>query len=233
MSKVGTYNEVTRVAWIEQTLRKLPVGSRLLDAGAGEQQFKKFCSHLNYTSQDFAQYNGAGNGIGLQTGSWNQTTLDIISDITDIPEKDCSFDAIMCTEVFEHIVEPVDAIKEFSRLIKPGGHLLITAPFCSFTHFAPFHFYSGFNSYFYKHHLPLYGFRIVDLQANGNFFEFVAQEVRRISYMSDRYINKKMSIYERFVFKLMLNILEGLARKDQSSSEFACFGYHIYAVKEE
>lgn len=32
--------------------------------------------------------------------------LDIISDIASIPREDESFDAEMCTEVFEHIVNP-------------------------------------------------------------------------------------------------------------------------------
>jgi hypothetical protein len=46
MTTVGTDNERTRVAWIERTLKRIPAGARLLDAGAGEQQFKRFCSHL-------------------------------------------------------------------------------------------------------------------------------------------------------------------------------------------
>ena len=148
---VGTQNEATRVAWIEQTLQKIPAGARLLDAGAGERQFERFCAHLRYVAQDFAQYDGQGDGTGLQTGSWDQSKLDIVSDIARIPEPDASFDAIMCTEVFEHIPHPAQAMAEFARLLRPGGWLLITAPFCSLTHFAPYHFYTGFSKYFYDH----------------------------------------------------------------------------------
>jgi hypothetical protein len=39
------------------------------DAGAGELQFKKFCSHLKYATQDFAKCNGKGDGVGLQPGA--------------------------------------------------------------------------------------------------------------------------------------------------------------------
>src|SRR5262245_62187810 len=98
---VGTHNERTRVAWIERTLKRIPAGARILDAGAGQRQFKRFCGHLQYVAQDFAQYDGRGDGLGLQTGAWDQAGLDIVSDITSIPEPDRSFDAIMCTEVFE------------------------------------------------------------------------------------------------------------------------------------
>ena len=107
----------------------MPVGSRILDAGAGELQYKPFCAHLDYVSQDFAQYDGQGNSVGLQTGTWDQTQLDIVSDITAIPEPDGSFDAIMCVEVLEHVPAPVDALNEFGRLLRLDGILIVTAPF--------------------------------------------------------------------------------------------------------
>jgi ubiquinone/menaquinone biosynthesis C-methylase UbiE len=147
---VGTHNEATRVAWLERTLKQIPSGTRILDAGAGEQQFRKFCTHLEYVAQDFGQYDGTGDSSGLQMGSWDQEKLDIVCDITEIPEPDASFGAIMCIEVFEHLSDPLAALREFSRLIKPGGHLVLTAPFCSLTHFAPFHFATGFNRYFLR-----------------------------------------------------------------------------------
>ena len=146
----GSKNDINRVVWLEQKLKEIPAGSRILDAGAGEKRFLKYCPHLNYVSQDFSQYDGIGNGKGLQMGSWNQKDLDIISDITKIPEPNESFDAILCSEVFEHIPNPQLAIREFSRLLKKGGQLIITAPFCCGTHFAPYIFYTGFSLYFYK-----------------------------------------------------------------------------------
>ena len=77
MFEVGTTNESTRTKWIEDTLKKIPEGLTILDAGAGECPFKKSCSHLKYIAQDFAQYHGDGE-IGLQTGTWNNTKLDIV-----------------------------------------------------------------------------------------------------------------------------------------------------------
>jgi ubiquinone/menaquinone biosynthesis C-methylase UbiE len=86
---------------------------------------------------------------------WDNTKLDIVSDITSIPLPDNSVDAILYTEVFEHIPDAISALKEFNRLLKPGGTMLITAPFCSLTHFAPYHF-CGYSRYWYKHHLELW-----------------------------------------------------------------------------
>ena len=230
MFKVGTTNESNRVAWIEKTLKKIPAGSTLLDAGAGESQFKKFCGHLKYIAQDFGQYQGSGE-VGLQTGTWDNSKLDIISDIIDIPLPDKSVDAIMCTEVLEHIPNPVAALHEFARLLKPGGYLLITAPFASLTHFAPYHFASGLSRFFYEHHLAELGFEIRDLQLNGNFFEYVAQENRRIKYVADTYAKQKLSLLARIAIHLNLFVLEGLSKNDKGSSELLCFGVHVFAQK--
>ncbi len=128
-NNVGSQNERVRLSWLKHTLTSIPAGSRILDAGAGELAQKKYCEHLNYVSQDFAQYDGKGDGVGLHTKTWDNSRIDIISDITNIPEPDGSFDAIMCIEVFEHIPNPILAIKEFSRLLKDDGFLVIIAPF--------------------------------------------------------------------------------------------------------
>lgn len=230
MFKVGTNNETIRVKWIEETLKKIPEGFSILDAGAGECQFKKYCSHLKYISQDFAKYDGRGD-VGLQMGSWDNSKLDIISDITSIPLPDNSVDAIMCTEVFEHIPDPLAAIKEFSRLVKPGGYLLITAPFASLTHFAPYHFATGFSRYFYEKHLADNGFNIKDLQFNGNFFEFVAQENRRVKQIANKYSGIRINFLHKLIIHLNLFILQSFSKKDKGSSQLLCFGIHVLAEK--
>lgn len=230
MFKVGTTNESVRVKWIEKTLKNIPAGLTILDAGAGECQFKKYCSHLNYIAQDFAQYKGEGN-IGLQTGNWDNTQLDIISDITAIPLPENAVDAIMCTEVLEHIPDPVAAIKEFNRLLKPNGYLLITAPFTSLTHFAPYHFASGLSRFFYEKHLVENGFEIIELKLNGNFFEFVAQENRRIKTVASKYAFFKLNIFHRILIHLNLLLLQRLSKKDTGSSELLCYGIHVFARK--
>lgn len=233
LPNIGNDNESTRVGWIEKTLKLIPGGMSILDAGAGECQFQKFCSHLKYTSQDFAEYDGNGDEKGLQTKTWDNTKLDIVSDITQIPVEDISFDAIMCTEVFEHIADPVSAIKEFSRIIKPGGFLLITAPFNSLTHFAPYHFSTGFNKYFYEHNLVKFGFTIKEIVPNGNFFKHLAQETRRIPYITETYCHKKNNLFQKFIMFIMLLILKSLSKSDKNSSEVQCFGYHVFATKNE
>ncbi len=228
----GTTNKQVRDCWIREVLNIIPPGSRILDAGAGEQQYKHYCSHLNYVSQDFGRYDGKGDNTALQTDSWNQGIIDIISDITSIPEPDASFDAVMCTEVLEHLPDPVVALKEFKRLLKQGGLIIITAPFCSLTHYSPFHFSTGFNRYFYIHWLDKFGFTILEIKPNGNYFEYLGQELRRIDSVASRYLDKMLYKKERRAVRTLLGALDRMSQSDTQSQEILCFGYHILARKD-
>jgi SAM-dependent methyltransferase len=225
IGRAGTNNLTDRQLWVKNTLDSLPKGLTILDAGAGEQQYKKYCFHLIYTSQDFCEYEGKGNEQGLQTGNWDTSSIDIVCDIISIPKKDESFDIILCTEVFEHIPDPISAILEFKRLLKPGGHLIITAPFNSLTHFAPFHFSTGFSKYFYEHHLVKNDFNIIEITPNGNYSEYIAQELRRLL----TYFNKTSLFTKVCIFYLLrfININKSFNQNDQ----LGCFGYHVHAIK--
>lgn len=48
-NKVGTRNQEVRDIWLQETLKKIPKGSRILDAAAGEQKYgrKNDCSKIN------------------------------------------------------------------------------------------------------------------------------------------------------------------------------------------
>lgn len=49
---------------------------------------------------------------------------------TDLPLdlKPASFDAILCSEVIEHVFSPDDLLDEISRLLKPEGYAVLTTP---------------------------------------------------------------------------------------------------------
>lgn len=224
-------NAAPREAWLAKTLAAIPAGSRILDAGAGELSKKKYCTHLRYVSQDFGQYKGDGDGKGLQTGKWDQSRLDIVCDITDIPEPDASFDAVLCIEVFEHLPDPLHALDEIVRLLRPGGHLVLTAPFCAFTHFAPFFFGTGFSEYWYRQHLESRGMDILELSPNGNFPAFLSQEVGRIPDMAQRYAGITPTLMERFGLHIVRSLLRRMHQADTTSQEFVCFGWHVLARK--
>jgi len=53
---------------------------------------------------------------------------DIVADATDIPVKDESQDFLFAAHLFEHLIDPVQALNEWRRVLKPGGILYASLP---------------------------------------------------------------------------------------------------------
>lgn len=229
-------NHAAREEWIARTLRALPAGSSLLDVGAGECAYKPYCDHLEYLAQDIAEYDGTG-AEGLHTGKWDTSRLDFICDLYDIPE-DRQFDTVFCSEVLEHVVDPVRAVEKLVALTKPGGRIIVTAPFTSITHFAPYHYCTGFSQYFYKLHFERLGCTLDELTANGGYFDVMDQELGRVTRVRKQF---RAGVREPLTFLLMqlarLNVrliaaLDG-PRMARRSAELHTFGWHVIARKAE
>jgi len=222
-------NDEKLQAWLAQTLAALPSGYRILDAGAGELRNRALCGHLAYVSQDFCQYEGAGDGKGLQTGKWDTSRIDLVCDITAIPEPDASFDAILCSEVLEHIPNPTQALDEFARLLKPGGELIITAPFASMVHFAPYHYCTGFSCYWFEHHLKARGFDIKTLVPNGDWFAYCRQELTRLGGMARSHGDWAWPL----AYALgLLGALYFKISRTRPAHDLGCFGWMCTAKKQ-
>lgn len=223
-------NESNRQLWLKKTLATIPQNSRLLDAGAGELKNRQYCGHLEYVSQDFCQYQGVTGGCyeGLQSKEWNTSQIDLVSDITAIPAPDASFDVILCSEVLEHIPEPTHALDEFARLLKPQGKLILTAPFNSLVHMAPYHFCTGFSRYWYEHHLVKRGFWIEELIPNGDWYSLLRQEITRLGGLERQRGNWSWPLGYAYS---VLGLLYFKLRDRQRAEDLACFGFHCVAKK--
>ena len=145
LERIFAYNRKRRDKWMIKQANNIPNGSKVLDVGAGGCPHRKLFSHCEYFTQDFVQLSAVQ--IQNQVGYGK---IDFVSDILNIPVPDKSYDVILCTEVIEHIPDPISAIKEISRILKPGGTLLITAPLLSGLHQEPYHFYGGYTKYWYQ-----------------------------------------------------------------------------------
>jgi 2-polyprenyl-3-methyl-5-hydroxy-6-metoxy-1,4-benzoquinol methylase len=113
-----------REEFVVNELKKIQKGSKILDAGCGSQPFRKHCDHMEYFSQDFAMYESDQKGaIGASRDEkYNYGKIDYIGDIWNIDCESEIFDAVLCTEVFEHIPYPIEAINELSRVLKLWWH---------------------------------------------------------------------------------------------------------------
>lgn len=223
--------ETKRNKWVITRLKKIPKGSSIIDIGAGEMPYRKYCSHLEYKSQDFGKYSGKDVKSGIKSGEYDTKSVDIISDIANIPVENKSYDFVLCTEVLEHIPDPMLALKEISRINKKA--LIITAPFASLTHFYPFFFYTGFSEQFYKTNLPKFGYKITEMYSYGNYFDLLGMELMRLPLIVWGF-NKMLIVLLLPLLILVTPIyllLRYLSKAYPGSSNIFCFGICVLAKK--
>jgi SAM-dependent methyltransferase len=220
---------IMRNDWIARVARELPSGARVLDAGAGECQYKHLFSHTRYYAQDFAAYTGSAEGMQKET--WSYGHLDYVCDITAIPVPDCSFDAVICTEVLEHLPDPIGALRELVRVLIPGGSLILSAPLGAGLHQQPHHYFGGFTPWFYRHYFEEMGVVVEEITPLGGLLQHVAQEMHRVGVYLQQNVDSTSTYLP--VSKLLAEefprILESL--DDKFFVEDFTVGYVVKGVK--
>jgi SAM-dependent methyltransferase len=106
---------------------------RLLDVGCGNSPFRHL---LNPAA---TQYQGVDVAAAADFGYRNPDT--VYYDGHVLPFADASFEAVLCTEVLEHIPDPTETLREIHRVLKPGGKLLLTIPWSARFHYQPFDYH--------------------------------------------------------------------------------------------
>ena len=170
-----------RDLFVASCAKLLKPKSTILDVGAGSTKYRSLFSHCQYAAQDFCQHSGSAEGPMAEGNTWQYGLIDYVCDATSIPVESASFDAVLCTEVLEHVPDPDLVLKEIGRILKPGGHLFLTAPLTSGLHQEPHHFFGGYTPYYYKLKLGELGFKKIEVIPNGGFYSFHSQETQRFS----------------------------------------------------
>lgn len=154
--------------FVKQVAVEVPRGSLILDAGAGECVYKKHFSHCDYKAVDLA--------VGEQL--WNYQNLDYIAPLDKLPIDNESFDAVLCTQVLEHLERPRESVQEFHRVLKKGGKLYLTAPMAHTEHQTPYDFFR-YTSFGLRSILTEAGFKQFSIEPFGGMFTRWAYELPR------------------------------------------------------
>jgi len=218
------FNFNHRVDWVKSICQSIPSGSSVIDVGAGGGPFKKFLAHCEYKSQDFC----ALSDVQLEEGGYS--SIDFVSDITSIPVESNSFDYVLCTEVLEHVPNPVDALREMTRILKKGGTLILTAPLGSGLHQEPYHFYGGYTPHFYIHHLNLLGFSNIIIKPNMGTISHFGQMSLEVNFILFK--DKKFFVIAILLFPttIIFNLIAGILDNIIKDYRFTV-GYFVKAEK--
>jgi ubiquinone/menaquinone biosynthesis C-methylase UbiE len=109
------------------------VRGKVVDVGAGQSPYK----HL--LDADVAQYVGL-DIRGADNFGYNNPEI-VHFDGRHIPLESDSIDALLCTEVLEHVEDAQELIDEMHRILKPGGRGVLTIPWSARYHYIPYDYH--------------------------------------------------------------------------------------------
>ncbi len=120
-----------RASLILQQLGSIGTG-RILDLGCGRGFYAKAITTL-YPSATVAGVDYNADYLAVAKAQTHATTVQLArGDARTLPFPSESFDAVVCSEVLEHIVEDGAALLEINRVLRDGGLLLISVPHQNF-----------------------------------------------------------------------------------------------------
>lgn len=154
--------------FVENVAKDLPSGTAILDAGAGESVYKKYFSHCNYKAIDLA----------VGESRWDYSNLDYVGYLHDMPIEDSTFDAVLCTQVLEHLEWPRESVAEIYRVLKSGGSLYLTVPMAQSEHQIPYDFFR-YTSYGLESICKHAGFHDIKIVPFGDLWVRWAYELPR------------------------------------------------------
>jgi SAM-dependent methyltransferase len=115
--------------WVRERAAQVPPGGLVLDAGAGEAPYRSLFAGLTYESADFLQVDKP----------YAPPTYEC--DLTAIPVDDDRYDLVLCSQVLEHVPDPLAVLRELARVTKPTGRVAVSAPLFYEEHEEPFDFF--------------------------------------------------------------------------------------------
>ena len=218
-------NEGSRIQFVESKIAEIlnsKAGANFLDLGAGLSPFRRFVEAKGgkYFSQDFSSYVPNPEEFGLQNNEWNYPKHDYVCDINDF-NPDLVFDNLICTEVLEHVADPIAVLHKISEVVLPNGKVIITVPMLSLVHQAPYFFSAGLSTYWFKKWAPVFGLQIDEMIVSGNFADLLDQEISRGLGQLPRFYRNRIFLAIKDMF--ILGVRKYASQDVLESGGFAIF----------
>lgn len=164
------------------------LNGRLLDFGCGSKPYKRLCKNVS-------EYIG----VDMENEGHDHRTedVDFYYDGKTLPFENASFDAILCSEVLEHVPDLDATLTELNRVLKQGGKMLITVPFVWPEHELPYDF-RRFTAGGLMQTAEKHGFQVVKTKKIGKFYEVITQ-------MWMMYLHNALYTKKHYLLNLLIN----------------------------
>jgi SAM-dependent methyltransferase len=165
---------------------------RLLDLGCGSSPL--YGLYKDYVSQvTCVDWGGSPHSTGH---------VDIFHDLNDpLPFEDNSFDTIILSDVLEHIQEPNQLFREMSRVLTPGGRLLLNVPFFYWLHERPFDFYR-YTEFALRRFAERSDLAVIEISPLGGVPEIIADILSK-SLIGSRFGNRAAGVIQGMAGRLV------------------------------
>jgi SAM-dependent methyltransferase len=132
----------------------------LIDVGCGSQPYRRYFDHAKrIVACDFDGKRGK---------------VDFECPAHSIPVEAETFDSVLCTEVLEHVPDPLAVWSEFHRILRPEGQVLLTTPMYWPPHELPYDFYR-YPEHGLRYIATSAGFVVTELWPRGGRWAFFGQ----------------------------------------------------------
>jgi len=145
---------------------------KLLDVGCGNKPYEDLFKVDEYIGID----------IEVSGHDHSSSKVDKFYDGKTIPFADEYFDNVFASEVFEHIFNIDELLREINRVLKHGGRLCFTCPFVWDEHEQPYDF-ARYTSFAVEHLLTTNGFKLVKLRKSTSCIETIMQMLSVYIYL--------------------------------------------------
>jgi SAM-dependent methyltransferase len=140
-----------------------PPETVVLDVGAGDAPYRELFAHTIYVTSDWAE-----------SPHKSASQADVLASASALPIESSTVGLVLCTQVLEHVPEPVQVLRECLRVLESGGRMALTVPLVWQLHELP-HDYYRFTPQGIEHLLAEAGFAEIEIRTRNDSFTTLAQ----------------------------------------------------------
>lgn len=144
---------------------------RMVDVGCGDKPYQGL----------FAPYVSEHLGVDFEETHADSlyaktSKADLLYSGDRLPFDNATFDTVLCTQVLEHAAKPWILFAELSRILRPGGTLILTAPFSYRVHSLPYDFFR-FTRFALSGLAESNGLEVIKILPRGGFWAVIGQKL--------------------------------------------------------